>query len=200
MLQCGYLSLSSVWVLPPVNSHSRVWSQLFRICTLSLKLAFCSCESAFSIIWKSHTVKSHLPVPLEGIVWFWRVRTVSEAVILTHEHQASPVVTDLAVRRRLVKTKMNSSKQTHFKPQHNIEIKFYHPQNTKIHVLVFLSILLYCFITKQVVCEHVPVCTAVIHCHWQLTCETSCKIYSGTVSLSFVKLHDITLHISSWMS
>lgn len=85
------------------------------------------------ILYVSRTGKLNLSVLLayKGIVWIWRVLSLSVAVILTHEHQARPVVRDLAVRRELVKSKMNSSKQTHFKPQHNT-------QDTKIHCLVFL--------------------------------------------------------------
>lgn len=99
----------------------------------------------------------------------------------------------------LVKAKKRAATNKHiFTPQHDMQIKFLTVRKTPKSTAGFRSQTsprcLTAFvvrITTNAVCEQVPVCAAVTHGHWQRTCETSCKIYSGTASHSFVKLHEI---------
>lgn len=84
------------------------------------------CESVSCIMCKPHAGKSHISVLLafKGIWLYCDFICGGDTDARTPARVVSPALRDLAVSRRLVKAKMNSDKQTHFKPQHNVRIKF----------------------------------------------------------------------------
>ncbi len=104
----------------------------------------CTTGFIFSITCKSLTI-SNLSVLLASrrVVWICLVVDLSEAVTLKHEQQlVCAVVRELAVSRQLVKTKIHSNKQAHFRPQNNMQIKFLPSTQHYISFLKLYSTLL----------------------------------------------------------
>lgn len=108
----------------------------------------------------------------------------------TPAYMASGVVRDLTSGRQLVKNK-NEQRQTNRSEattRHANKVLSVRetPEST---AWFYTQTSLYCLTTSvgcattQVVCEQVPVCAAVMHWHWQWTCEISCKIYCGTATI-----------------